>query len=63
MRINPFNPNSPVNPGFFVGRLDEIKSIERSLIQTRADSPCHFMITGERGIGKSSLLLYLLISP
>lgn len=59
MRNNPFRPNSPVNPGMFVGRLDEITSLERSLLQTRTESPCHFMITGERGIGKTSLLLYL----
>ena len=59
MRNNPFRPNSPVNPGMFVGRLDEIETLERSLLQTRAESPCHFMITGERGIGKTSLLLYL----
>ncbi len=59
MKINPFNPNSPVNPGMFVGRMDELESMERALVQTRNDSPCHFMITGERGIGKSSLLLYI----
>ena len=59
MRNNPFRPNSPVNPGMFVGRLDEITSLERSLLQTRVESPCHFMITGERGIGKTSLLLYV----
>ncbi len=59
MRNNPFRPNSPVNPGMFVGRLDDIRMLEQSLLQTRAESPCHFMITGERGIGKTSLLLYL----
>lgn len=58
-KVNPFRPNSPVNPGMFVGRLDEINSLEQSLLQTQAESPTHFMITGERGIGKTSLLLYL----
>jgi len=43
----------------FVGRLEEINSLEQSLLQTQAESPTHFMITGERGIGKTSLLLYL----
>lgn len=59
MKINPFNPNSPVNPGMFVGRLQEIKRLEEALIQTKSGQSAHFMITGERGIGKSSLLLYL----
>jgi hypothetical protein len=59
MKINPFRPNSPVVPGMFVGRLDEIEKLEKALIQTTADSPCHFMIIGERGIGKSSLLLFI----
>lgn len=58
-RINPFVPNSPVNPGMFVGRIDEVIRLEKALLQTRADNPGHFMITGERGIGKSSLLLYI----
>src|SRR5690349_10636247 len=58
-KINPFAPNSPVNPGTFVGRLDEIDRLETSLIQTKAGRPVSFMITGERGIGKSSLLNYI----
>ena len=57
MKINPFNPNSPVNPGMFVGRLEELNRLENYLYQTRAGHPINFIITGERGIGKSSLLL------
>ncbi len=59
IRTNPFRPNSPVNPGMFVGRLDELEALEQSLVQTRAGQPKHFMVTGERGIGKTSLLNYL----
>lgn len=59
MKINPFKPNSPVNPGMFVGRLNELSRIENALIQAKAGEPAHFMVTGERGIGKSSLFLYL----
>lgn len=59
MKANPFRPNSPVNPGMFVGRLQEIERLEQALIQARSGEPAHFMITGERGIGKTSLLLYL----
>ena len=58
-KVNTFNPNSPVNPGMFVGRIDETNRLEQALIQTRAGNPGHFMLTGERGIGKSSLLLWL----
>ncbi len=43
----------------FAGRLDELLELERALFQTRHNNPTHFLIHGERGIGKSSLLLYL----
>lgn len=56
--VNPFRPSSPVNPGMFVGRVGEIRRIESLLMQTRAGRPSHFIVVGERGIGKSSLLLY-----
>ena len=59
MKVNPFRPNSPVNPGMFVGRLEEIERLQQALVQARSQEPAHFMITGERGIGKTSLLLYL----
>lgn len=59
MKINPFKPFGPVNPGVFVGRLDELRRLKSALVQTSAGQPVNFMITGERGIGKTSLLLYL----
>jgi len=43
----------------FVGRLEEIERLEQALIQARSGEAVHFMVTGERGIGKTSLLLYL----
>lgn len=58
-RINPFRPNSPVPPGAFVGRIREIEALEAALLQTRAGRPKNFMVTGERGIGKTSLLDYI----
>lgn len=57
-RINPFQPNSPVAPGMFAGRLTHLNSLEEALRQTRGSRPKHFMLTGERGIGKTSLLQY-----
>jgi AAA ATPase domain len=59
MKINPFEPYGPVNPGSFVGRLDELRRLKSALLQTSAGKPVNFMITGERGIGKTSLLNYL----
>ena len=57
-RINPFAPNEPLAPGMFVGRLPQLLALEEARLQTRAGRPKIFMLTGERGIGKSSLLRY-----
>jgi len=56
-KYNPFKPGSIVHPGMFAGRVDELGILERSLFQTINGNPEHFLIHGERGIGKSSLLL------
>lgn len=58
-RFNPFRPGNIVAPGMFSGRVDELLTLERALFQTKNGNPNHFLIHGERGIGKSSLLLYL----
>lgn len=55
-KINPFKPNSPTQPGMLVGRYDEIKKIDSALIQTRSDRTQSFLLLGERGIGKTSLM-------
>jgi len=60
VKVNPFRPNSPVNPGMFVGRIREVLRLDSHLVQTRAGQPTNFLITGERGIGKSSLMLYIM---
>jgi hypothetical protein len=59
MRFNPFRPNRIAGPGMFAGRQEELLELERCLAQTAAGNAQHFLITGERGIGKSSLLLFL----
>ncbi len=43
----------------FCGRYDEFLGTERALFQTKNGNPHHFLIHGERGIGKSSLLFSL----
>jgi len=58
MKFNPFVPTGIAFPGMFIGRLDEIEAIEHSLYQTQNGNPQHLLISGERGIGKSSLLNY-----
>ena len=55
-KINPFNPNSPSGPGMFAGRITEIEATEKLLIQTKANKGHGFLLTGQRGIGKTSLL-------
>lgn len=58
-KFNPFRPNNIVHPGMFAGRYEELVALEKTLFQTRNGNPTHFLIDGERGIGKSSLLLNL----
>lgn len=58
MKFNPFVPNGIAFPGMFIGRSDEIALIEQALFQTKNDNPQHLLLTGERGIGKSSLLFF-----
>ena len=57
MRYNPFRPNSIATEDLFQGRYEEMVVIEKSLFQTKNRNPQHFHITGERGLGKSSLFL------
>ncbi len=59
MKYNPFKPNGIISSGMFVGRLNEIQSIESYLFQAKSGSAQHFLVQGERGIGKSSLFFYV----
>jgi hypothetical protein len=56
-KFNPFRPDKMCPPGIFSGRYAELRTIDHCLTQTKAGNPQHFLIDGERGIGKSSLLL------
>lgn len=57
MRYNPFNPQNPPRPEYFVGRIDEMHLFEQNLLQTIHASPMNMSITGNRGMGKTSLLV------
>ena len=56
-KYNPFKPNNPVFTGMFAGRGKEIKRIDDLLFQAKMQNPTHILFHGERGIGKTSLLL------
>lgn len=55
---NPFTPDRPVSPEYFAGRKDEIHKIEKAIERTVAGMAENVLVTGERGIGKSSLGRY-----
>lgn len=57
LKYNPFKPGAIIHPGMFAGRGAELETLERALFQTENGNPSHFLIYGERGIGKSSLLM------
>ena len=55
--IDPFTPDLPIDKWErFSGRKKEIDSVVDSLYQLSNDNPKHTIITGDRGIGKSSVL-------
>ena len=56
MKVNPFEPNKPVPVGMFAGRMKEIDLLEKGLHQAKNGKATNYLITGERGIGKSSLM-------
>lgn len=55
--IDPFTPDLPIDTWErFSGRSKEIDSVVDSLYQLTHENPKHTIITGDRGIGKSSVL-------
>jgi len=52
---SPFSPGKPVQPEYFVARTKEIQRLERAVRQTVSGRNENVFITGQRGIGKSSL--------
>lgn len=57
---SPFQPNDPVNPNNFKGRVEIIEQIDRYMPNARRGNVQHFYLTGKRGMGKTSLANYLL---
>jgi GTPase SAR1 family protein len=56
---SPFTPGSPVPVDSFVGRQKQIKEILRYAKQVKSGRQENIFLTGERGIGKSSLASFL----
>ena len=60
MKNNPFNPNSVVKPQLFAGRANQILHAVRKMSQVRDKMPSSFVISGERGIGKTALAKHIM---
>lgn len=58
-QLNPFIPYQPVDPNQFIGREKEIRELELALLHAKQEQQRHFLITGDRGIGKTSFLDYI----
>jgi len=56
---SPFRPGSPVPIELFVGRQEQIEEILRYVSATLSGKQENVFLTGERGIGKSSLAAFL----
>lgn len=56
---SPFYPGQPVPVELFVGRAGEVERIRRAALQVAAGKPQAIFISGEYGIGKSSLARFV----
>ncbi len=56
---SPFTPNQPVSTDFFTGRIDQIKELLSTVRRAAQGTLQIGWISGERGIGKSSLASFV----
>jgi energy-coupling factor transporter ATP-binding protein EcfA2 len=58
MRFNPFTPGNPLrDAGLLAGRDQELRLGVQFRLQITSGNPRHYLITGPRGIGKSTIAL------
>lgn len=58
--VDPFTPSRPIDdPERFFGRVESVSELVDSLFQIMNRNPKHTIITGDRGVGKSSLLIQI----
>ena len=57
---SPFQPSTPVKPEFFKGRREIIKKILRYLNKSMKCDVQHFFLTGNRGMGKTSIAEFIM---
>ncbi len=61
--VDPFTPNRPIDdPDRFFGRSDPVNEMIDSLYQVKSGNPKHTIVTGDRGVGKSSLLMQVFLT-
>lgn len=61
--VDPFTPNRPIDdPDRFFGRVDPVNEMIDSLFQIKNGNPKHTIVTGDRGVGKSSLLTQIYLT-
>lgn len=56
IKPNPFTPKSGMEPRIFVGREEEVEYFKKRLEKAKREYYDHFLIRGDWGIGKTSLL-------
>lgn len=56
---SPFYAGIPVSPDNFIGREEVLENILKRIASINTNKQQHFFITGERGIGKTSLTNYI----
>ena len=56
---NPFEPGKSVSPDKFKGREDNIIKILRNMNKARAGNVQHYFLTGNKGMGKTSLAQFV----
>ncbi|MDR3222526.1 MAG: ATP-binding protein [Methanobrevibacter sp.] len=59
LKESPFQPGYPVDPEKFKGRKKITEQVDRYLPKILKGEAQHFFITGERGMGKTSLATYI----